>query len=84
MLRSGSSYLSASELLLTFGLGNATKADAVEIVWPSGQVEKLSGVAGDQTVTVEEGKGIVGNRAYGKPRKSEHPVTASARASSLN
>ena len=84
MLRSGSSYLSASELVLTFGLGNATKADAVEIQWPSGQVEKLSGVAGDQTVTVEEGKGMVGNRAYGKPRKIEHPATASARASSLN
>ena len=84
MLRSGSSYLSQSELVLTFGLGNATKADAVEIQWPSGQVDKLSSVAGDQTVTVEEGKGIVGNRAYGKPRKSEHPVTASARVSSLN
>ena len=66
MLRSGSSYLSQSELVLTFGLGTATKADTVEIQWPSGQVDKLSGVAGDQTVTVEEGKGIISNRAYGK------------------
>jgi len=70
MLRSGSSYLSASELVLTFGLGSSAKADAVEIQWPSGQLDKLSGVAGDQTVTVEEGKGVVGNRAYGKPTKS--------------
>ncbi len=84
MLRSGSSYLSASELVLTFGLGSSVKADAVEIQWPSGQVEKLSGVAGDQTVTVEEGRGLVGNRAYGKLRKTERPVTASARASGLN
>jgi enediyne biosynthesis protein E4 len=66
MLRSGSSYLSQSELVLTFGLGDATKAEAIEIQWPSGQVEKLSGVAGDQTITVEEGKGVVGTRAYGK------------------
>ena len=66
MLRSGSSYLSQSELVLTFGLGSATKADTVEIQWPSGQVDKLSGVAADQTVTVQEGKGIVGNRVYGK------------------
>jgi hypothetical protein len=66
MLRSGSSYLSQSELVLTFGLGSATKADTIEIQWPSGQVDKLSGVAADQTVTVQEGKGIVGNRAYGK------------------
>jgi len=66
MLRSGSSYLSQSELVLTFGLGGAAKADAVEVQWPSGQVDSLSGVAGDQTVTVEEGKGVVGMRAYGK------------------
>jgi hypothetical protein len=70
MLRSGSSYLSASELVLTFGLGSSAKADAVEIQWPGGQVDKLSGVAGGQTVSVEEGKGMVGTRAYGKPTKS--------------
>ena len=31
MLRSGSSYLSQSELVLTFGLGAQTKADTIEI-----------------------------------------------------
>jgi hypothetical protein len=66
MLRSGSSYLSQSELVLTFGLSGAAKADAVEVEWPSGQVDKLSGVVADQMVTVEEGKGVVGMRAYGK------------------
>ena len=82
MLRSGSSYLSQSELVLTFGLGSAAKADAVEIQWPSGQVDKLSGVAADQTVTVQEGKGIVGNRGYGKGaavpavRRAMRPVGA--------
>jgi hypothetical protein len=83
MLRSGSSYLSQSELVVTFGLGSATKADAVEIQWPSGQVDKLSGVAGDQTVTVQEGKGIVGNRGYGKPSKSARPANATVRTSSV-
>ena len=66
MLRSGSSYLSQSELVLTFGLGDATKADAVEVQWPSGQVEKLSGLSADQTVSIEEGRGVVATRAYGK------------------
>jgi enediyne biosynthesis protein E4 len=66
MLRSGSSYLSQSELVLTFGLGDAAKADAVEVQWPSGQVEKLSDVSAGQTVTIEEDKGVVGTRAYGK------------------
>ena len=67
MLRSGSSYLSQSELVLTFGLGAQTKADSVEIQWPSGQVDKLSNVTAGQTVTVQEGKGIVGSRTYGPP-----------------
>ena len=68
MMKSGSSYLSQSELVLTFGLGEKTKADSVEIEWPSGQVDKISGLAGDQTATVEEGKGVVATRAYAKPR----------------
>ena len=69
MLRSGSSYLSQSELVLAFGLGSLTQADAVEIQWPSGQVDKLAKVSGDQTITVQEGKGIIGSRSYGKPKK---------------
>ncbi|HLW85192.1 MAG TPA: CRTAC1 family protein [Candidatus Sulfotelmatobacter sp.] len=69
MLRSGSSYLSQSELVLTFGLGAQTKADGVEIQWPSGQVDKLSSINAGQTVTVEEGKGVMANRPYGKAAK---------------
>jgi len=65
MLRSGSSYLSASELVLTFGVGQQNKVDSVEIRWPSGQVEKLSNVNVGQTVTVTEGKGITSSRHYG-------------------
>ena len=65
-LHSGSSYLSASELVLTFGLGQAAKADSIEVRWPSGQVDKLTNVSAGQTITVQEGKGIVGNRPYGK------------------
>jgi hypothetical protein len=58
MLKSGSSYLAANELVLTFGLGQLGKADAVEIRWPSGQVDKLSNVNAGQTVVVMEGRGI--------------------------
>jgi hypothetical protein len=67
MLRSGSSYLSQSELVLTFGLGAQTKADTVEIQWPSGQVDKLSTVNAGHTVTIAEGKGVIANRPYGEP-----------------
>jgi hypothetical protein len=66
MLRSGSSYLAANELVLTFGLGQQTRADAIEIRWPSGLVEKLSGVNAGATLTVTEGKGVTKTVAYGK------------------
>jgi enediyne biosynthesis protein E4 len=66
MMRSGSSYLSASELVLTFGLGQREKADRVEILWPSGQVDRLTNVAAGQTVVVTEGKGITAQRPYKK------------------
>jgi hypothetical protein len=69
MLRSGSSYLAQSELVLTFGLGALPKADALEIQWPSGQVDKLSNLNAGQAVTIEEGKGVVANRLYGKAPK---------------
>ena len=65
MLRSGSSYLSASELVLTFGLAQHGHAEAIEIRWPSGQVDKLTNVAAGQTVTIMEGKGITGSHKYG-------------------
>src|SRR6202795_965223 len=66
MLRSGSSYLSASELVLTFGLAHNDKADTIEIRWPSGQIDQVSNANAGQTVTVTEGKGITASRAFGK------------------
>jgi hypothetical protein len=63
-VHSGSSYLSQSELVLTFGLGSKTTADNLEIEWPSGQIDRLSSVSSGQTITVEEGKGIVNRRPY--------------------
>jgi hypothetical protein len=65
-VKSGSSYLSQSELVLTFGLGSKMKADIVEVQWPSGQTDKLSNVAAGQTVSIEEGKGATSARVYGK------------------
>jgi enediyne biosynthesis protein E4 len=66
MLRSGSSYLSSSELVLTFGLAQHEKADSIELRWPSGQIDHLSNIAANQTVTVTEGKGQTSARAYAK------------------
>jgi hypothetical protein len=66
MLRSGSSYLSSSELVLTFGLGQRDGADTIEIRWPSGQVDHLASVAAGQVVTITEGKAQTSARPYTK------------------
>jgi enediyne biosynthesis protein E4 len=66
MLRSGSSYLSSSELVLTFGLAQRDKVESIEIRWPSGQVDRLSSVPAGQTITVTEGEGQTSSRAYMK------------------
>jgi hypothetical protein len=73
LVHTGSSYCSQSELTLTFGLGDLAKADNVEVVWPSGQVDRLGPVAANQTVTVREGKGLVSVWPLSGKRPSPKP-----------
>lgn len=61
MVKSGSSYLSQSELPLTFGLGKPDPGKLIhlEILWPSGHKDSLSNIHPDQSITVKEGKGVI-------------------------
>jgi len=61
MVKTGASYLSQSELPLTFGLGRpaAGKIVSLGIVWPSGQKDTIPDVKPNQFITVKEGKGII-------------------------
>jgi hypothetical protein len=52
--------------VLTFGLANESRAQSVEVTWPSGQTDRISNVDTGQTVIIEEGKGIVGSRKFNK------------------
>jgi hypothetical protein len=45
--------------LLHFGLGQKTKVDSLEILWPSGMVTLLRELPAGQIIAVEEGKGVV-------------------------
>jgi hypothetical protein len=58
-VHSGSSYCSQSDLALTFGLGQDPSATAIDIAWPSGTNERVSGLAANQFVTIREGSGVV-------------------------
>src|SRR5262249_19653506 len=48
------SYLSQSELPVTIGLGDATKVDDIEIIWPRGATQKAAAAGVDRTVTLTE------------------------------
>ena len=67
MVKTGSSYLSQSELPLTFGLGASGAPRDVEVVWPGGKVEKASVTSANEMITIEEGRGIVSRSAFKAP-----------------
>jgi enediyne biosynthesis protein E4 len=53
MVKTGSSYLSQSELALTFGLGKREKADRMEIEWPSGLTQDFKNIPAGAHTCVE-------------------------------
>jgi hypothetical protein len=58
LVKGGSSYLSQSELPVTFGLGKRDKLDRVVIEWPSGKTEAYKNLAAGQTCDCVEDTGI--------------------------
>jgi hypothetical protein len=62
---SGSSYYSQNDFRLHFGLGQAAKADTVEVSWPSGAKESFADLTANQLYVCHEGKGIVSARRFG-------------------
>ena len=61
-----SSYLSSSDKRVHVGLGTETVARTVEIRWPSGAVQRLEQVHGDQVLQVDEP--VAGPPAKGSAR----------------
>jgi hypothetical protein len=58
LVKGGSSYLSQSELPVTFGLAKRDKIDRVTIEWPSGRTEEYKNLAAGQSYDCVEAKGI--------------------------
>jgi hypothetical protein len=58
LVKSGSSYLSQSELPVTFGVGRRDRVDRVVIDWPSGRTEEHKNLATGVAYECVEGKGI--------------------------
>ena len=64
LVKSGSSYLSQSELPVTFGLEKRDRVERVVIVWPSGRTEEFTNVAAGRCYECTEGKGITPQDGY--------------------
>jgi enediyne biosynthesis protein E4 len=58
VVRSGSSYLSQSELPVTFGVGRRDVIDRVTIAWPNGRSEDFTKVTTGKQYDCVEGKGL--------------------------
>ena len=55
-VRANSSFESASDSRVQFGLGSAARVDSIVVHWPSGQVDKLGPIAADREVTIHEAR----------------------------
>src|SRR5215471_7772260 len=64
MVKGGSSYLSQSELPLTFGVEKRDRVDRVVIDWPSGQTEEFKNLATGRAYDCTESKGISAKGRY--------------------
>ena len=65
-VRSGASYISHSDLRLHFGLGARTKIDSIEVRWPGGAVERITGAPVNKILTVREGQGLVEQKDFNR------------------
>ena len=59
LVKSGSSYLSQSELPVTFGVGTRDRLDRVVVSWPNGRTEEFKNVVTGKAYDCVEGKGML-------------------------
>ncbi len=80
MVKSGSSYLSQSELPVTFGLGaGAPSPLALEVSWPSGRKQSVANLKPNTAGPLADAPG----RPASAPRRREPPARASIAAISF-
>jgi enediyne biosynthesis protein E4 len=66
-VHSGGTYISQNDLRLHFGLGEKTKIDSIEIRWPSGVVDKVTGASVNKILTIKERQGLISQKDFNVP-----------------
>ena len=59
LVKTGSSYLSQSELPVTFGLGTNGSATEIRVTWPGGASEVVKPSGTNRLFVIQQGKGLV-------------------------
>jgi enediyne biosynthesis protein E4 len=62
MVKTGSSYLSQSELPVTFGVGRRDRVEKVVVAWPSGRVEEFKNIETARAYDCVEGRGLTAQK----------------------
>ena len=57
-IRANSSFESASDPRLHFGLGQSVRVDSIVVRWPSGKIDRAGPVAADQEIVIHEGRAV--------------------------
>ena len=70
MLGSQKAVNAQNDLRIHFGLGSHNHLEKLEILWPNGQTETLTGLSADRFYSIEEGNGVVAPEKI-RPRKAE-------------
>ena len=63
-ITTGGSYLSQSELVATFGLGDLDAISELEIRWPNGAMESVTNLAAGATYTIRRGEGVIRTKPF--------------------
>ena len=63
-VKGGSSYLSQSELPVTFGVGKRDKIERVQMEWPSGAKEEFKDLRAGKAYQCIEGKGVTPEQGF--------------------
>ncbi len=66
---SGATYISQNDLRLHFGLEKRTKIDLIEVRWPNGTVQKITGAGANKILTIKEGQGLISQKDFNSPSR---------------
>lgn len=56
-VRAGGSFISSNDPRLHFGLANHALVDSIQIDWPSGKQDQITGAKANQILTIHENSG---------------------------